>query len=369
MLAGSVLKNKCLSILAGAVCLYLLFSCGGTNPDPDPGSGKGKVALFITDNISFYKQVVATVTSVRLIDSGLRTSCDVLGDPVTLDIANLTDMAHYVHLAECAAGRYNVLEIDIRKDVRLMDQLDTPSACSLDFLWAPNGSMAPLDCDSATGLCTVRIRGGVRDQWVTVLEDRYNDLGIDFNLKKFTVTDFGDPAACSVTMAAATISASDFNESGRAHSVTAPIAGLDTVTETFTLLASGGSLTVDYSGILPALQPNIDILLAKAQSEGLKVNVLTDGIDIANAFLSATRIYMKAAGAVTSVVDMPTWTFTLTFAPLQTIAGSHRPPAEVQGNFADGAWADVKFEGYHAGRDEYLASAVEVLPSGTALDD
>ena len=44
-----------------------------------------------------------------------------------------------------------------------------------------------------------------------VQEDQYNDLGIDFDLKQFTVTDFGNTSACSATMSVRTVSAADMN--------------------------------------------------------------------------------------------------------------------------------------------------------------
>ena len=371
MLENTVNKINKISALLLIASASLLFSCGGTVQDPNPGSGKGSVALFITDNISFYKQVVATVTAVRLINSGLASSCEVLDGQTTLDLANLTDIAQYVDLTECDAGKYNVLEIDVRKDVWLMNQLNATSSCSFDAVLNAAGRPVPLDCDPVTGICTVPVRGGLRDGWVLVQEDRYNDLGIDFNLKEFTVNDFGGPA-CSVTMAAATISAADFNSSGRAHSVTGPITDLDTAADTFTLLANGVSLTVDYSGILPSLQPNIDVLLQTAQSAVLKVNVLTGGIDLETATISANRVYVKAAGSISALAGAPQWTFALTYAPLQSILGNYHPshfnPAlDLQGVLADGVWADVKFSGFQAG--SYDAASIEVLPVGAALDD
>ena len=346
------------------------LSCGvGTGPDPQRGSGKGNVAIFFTDNISFYKQVVSTITGVHLVNSGTGDVCKVMTDPLTLDIANLTNLAHYAGLAECHDGRYNRVDIEFRKEVVLMDNLDATSACSFLSYIDANGTVKPLACDQNTGICSLSIRGGLRDGSVTVQEDRYNDLGIDFDLKQFIVEDFGNPATCSVTMTASVVSAVDMNSSGRAQEVTGPIGDIALGAHTFTLLAGGVSLTVDYAAIVPALQRNIDDLLLKAQSDGLSVIVQTGGIDIETGVIEANRIYVKTAGTVSGVQALPEWSFVIAYEPAKTIAGSYKPPAVVEGAFVDGAWVNVRFDGYDTANAKFLAASVEVLPAGTVIND
>jgi hypothetical protein len=350
--------------------LFLASSCGtGGGPDPQAGSGRGSVVLFITDNISFYKQVVSTITGVRLVNSGTGAVCPVLENPVTLDIANLTNMAQYVGLAQCSKGNYNRIDVDFRKAVHLMDQLGATSACAYTSAVLESGAQRTLDCDPATGICTLSIQGGVREGSYLVQEDRYNDLGIDFDLKQFTVTDFGNAASCAVNMKISTVSATDMNSSGRAHGITGSVKNLDAATGIFTLLAGGVSLTVNYADINPALQPGIDFLLQKALTDGLSAQVLTGGIDLSTRMITANRIRVKAAGTVSAVRDQPQWTFDLASGPSGTISGSHKPPADVQGSFLDDVWVNVKFDGYDADTAKYLAAAVEVLPAGTVLDD
>jgi hypothetical protein len=366
-------KKKRLRILALIAVLFILLvtlSCGGgANPDPQPSSGIGKVALFITDNISFYKQVISTITAVRLVNSGTGDICKVLHNPLTLDIANLKNLAHYSGLAECAAGKYNRIDIDFQKSVVLMDQLDTASACAYTSYLNDNDETKPLTCDQDTGICTLSIRGGARDGSVTVQEDQYNDLGIDFDLKQFTVADFGNSVACSITMKAAAMSAVDMNSSGRSHEVTGRIQDLATAAETFTLITGSVSLTVDYSGINPALQKNIDLLLLTAQTGSLPVIVQTGDIAVETGTIPANRIFMKAAGTVSGVKENPQWSFVLNYQPSKTLAGSHKPPAVIEGAFVDGAWVNVRFDGYDAVNAEYLAVSVEVLPAGMIIDD
>lgn len=356
-----------------AVLLVLLFtlSCGGgTGPDPQPGSGKGTVALFITDNISFYKQVVMTITGIRLVNSGTGGVCEVLSDPVTLDIANLTNLAHYVNLTECPDGRYNKVSIDFQKNARLMKLIaseDTASVCTFTSYLSDAGETKALVCGQDSGICTLNIKGGIRGVPITVQEDRYNDLGIDFNLKEFTVDNFGEPADCSVTMKAATVSAYDMNSSGRSHEVSGSIQGL--AAHTFTLLSSGVSLTVDYSKINQALQKNIYSLLLSAQSEGYPVIVQTGGIALETGTIKANRIFMKVAGTVSRVEDAPKWSFTLTDPSSKTVDASYKPPAVLAGALVDGAWVNARFDGYDDAKTAFLAESIEVLPEGTVIDD
>lgn len=316
-----------------------------------------------------YQQVVSTITAVRLINSGTAEVCAVLQDPVTLNIADLKNLAQYADLMQCSEGRYNRIDIDIRKDTHVMDQVGTASDCSFTSFIDESGQTRPLACDSGTGICTLSLQTGARGNSFQVQEDRYNDLGIDFDLKQFTITDFNNPASCSVTMAVSPVSVADLNKSGRSHGVTGSIANLDTAAETFSLIASGGTLTVDYSGILPSLQPNVDQLLLFAENEGLLVNVLTGDIDIASGSIAANRLYVKASGTVSNVNGAPTWSFTLTFQPGKTVAASYHPPAVIHGAFTDGAWVNVKFDGYDAAHALYPAASIEVLPEGTVLEN
>ncbi len=369
MRSATTRNNRWLSALAAIGAFILFASCGSSVKDPDPGSGRGNVALFFSDNSSFYHQVVSTITGIRLVNSGTAEICALLGAPVTLDISNLANRAHYADLAGCPSGSYNRIDIDLRKDLRLMNQLGVASSCVYTHVLGENGEEQSLDCSDETGICRVSIRGGERDDWITVQEDRYNSIGIDFDLKKFTVRGFGSPSACAVTLSAARLSAPDLNAEGRTRSVTGSLDNLDTAGKTFTLIASGVSFTVDYSGILPALQPNIAVLLRTARSEGFKVSVLTREIDLEAGTLSANRILMKAAGTVSNVISQPQWSFTLAYGPEKILVGSHKPPAMIQGVFTDGSWINVTYDGYNAGGSEYLAAAIEVLPAGAILDD
>ena len=352
------------------ILTLIAASCGGSGgSNQQQGSGNGKVAIFITDNISFYKQVVSKITGIRLVNSGTGGTCEILGNPITLDLSNLSNLAQYVNLAQCPAGQYNRIDISLQRNIHLMNQLDAQSSCAVTSYLDESGETKLLACDPNTGICMMSIRGGARDGAVTVQEDRYNDLGIDFDLKQFMVADFGNSAACSVTMKVAAVSAVDMNSSGRSHQVAGNIHDLASPSRTFTLLAGGVSLTVDYSAINPALQENIDALLLTAQTDGLPVIVQTGDINVETGTITANRIFVKAAGTVSDVKDQPQWSFGLTMVSANTIKASHKPPAAKEGEFVNGVWANVRFSGYDGIKAEFIAASVEVLPAGMVIDD
>ena len=369
---GQKMTNKCRMLGFACVVLFLalFLSCGGGGMQSSPSvRGEGNVALFVSDNISFYRQVVSTITDVRLVNSGNGGVCHILGSPVTYDISNLTNMAQFATLVQCPAGNYNRIDIDFKKGAHVMNQLGDASDCAYVSSIDESGQVRDLACDATTGVCTLSVRGGTRDRFLLVQADQYNTLGIDFDLKKFTIADFGDPSACAMTMTASLLNTADLNNSGRAYGVTGSISRLDTAAHTFMLSAGGKSLSVSYAKIVPALQPDIDKLLGFAQAEGLPVNVLTGDIDFAAGRVSADRLAVKAAGPVTNVQNNPTWTFSLEYLPGSTLKGSHKPPADVQGTFINGAWVNVKFDGYDDDSHAYRASSIEVLPSGMVLNE
>jgi hypothetical protein len=147
------------------------------------------------------------------------------------------------------------------------------------------------------------------------------------------------------------------------------IQDLSTAAHTFTLLAGGISLTVDYSAINPALQKNIDGLLQAAQNEGFPLIVQTGDIALETGTISANRIFMKAAGTVSSVEGAPGWTFTLTDPSSKSAEGSCMPPAVIAGALVNGAWVNARFDGYDAAKVRFIAASIEVLPAGTVIDD
>jgi len=245
------------------------------------------------------------------VNSGTGGTCDILGNPVTLDLSNLTNLAQYVNLTQCPSGQYNRIDISLQRTVHLMNQLDAPSSCAVALYLSESGETKPLAWRHQYGHLHAEHQKRSKDGAVTVQEDRYNDLGIDFDLKQFVVADFGNPGRCSVTMKAAVVNAADMNNSGRFHEITGNIQDLASAAGTFTLLKGGLSLTVGLFGINPALQENIDTLLLTAQTDSLPVSVQTGDIAVETGAIAANRIFVKAAGTVSNVKDQPQWSFVL----------------------------------------------------------
>ena len=344
----------------------VLLSCGGSGEEEYPAgstssTGPGTVAVFITDNISFYKQVIATVNSVSLVNSGTMTVCTILKTPATLDLSNLTNVAQFVDAADCPSGLYNSIDIGFQRDIQLMDQNEETSACRFTSYLGENHQQVTLSCDS-NGVCRMSIRGAVRQGAVQVLPGRTSNLGIDFDLKQFTVTGFGD-SACSVAMKVYSVDAASLNNSGRAHGVTGNIANLNVSAKTFSLSRAGRSFIVDYSAIIPALQPGIDTLLQTAVANGLKVKVLGSSINLSANTIAASRIFVKVEGSVSDLLKQPKWTFSL-----MAMQMSYRPPAVIDGELKNGAWVAVTLDGYDP-LPGYQVSRAEVLPSGMIIED
>ncbi len=380
-MASRCLLFRWLSLFLLIIPVFL--SCGGNDEEEPAGpASPGTVAVFITDNISFYKQVIATVNSVSLVNSGTMTSCTVLRIPVTLDLSNLTNIAQFVDAADCPSGLYNSIDIVFQRDIQLMDQNENTSACRFTSYLDDNNQQKPLTCDPS-GECRMSIRGAVRQGAVQVLPGRTSDLGIDFDLKQFTVTGFGD-SACAVAMKVYSVDAASLNNSGRAHGVTGSISDLDTSAKTFRLSRAGRSFSVDYSTPIPALPPsiNIDFLLQTAVDNGLKVKVMGSSINLATNTITASQVFVKVEGTVSDLIGLPAppvppappqppvptvWTFTLTYQTDKTMPVNYMPPAVFDGTPAAGAWVAVSLDGYRSG--EYLVSRAEVLPAGMIIED
>ncbi|MBE9502971.1 MAG: hypothetical protein IME96_02210, partial [Proteobacteria bacterium] len=80
------MKHFILTCIISAFVAVFIYACGSSDGDMTNGSGSGQVALYMTDDISDYKEVIATINDVRLSHTGSGSSCDILPDPVTLDI-------------------------------------------------------------------------------------------------------------------------------------------------------------------------------------------------------------------------------------------------------------------------------------------
>ena len=337
-----------------------VYSCGGSGSSSDGSSGD--VALYLTDDLSPYTQVTATIDSVRIVNTGSGAGCDVLTDPVAVNLSALSKILHLIAVTPCPSVSYNRIRLGFERGVKLTSAASVTSpastaTCTFDSYKDQGNSPNVLACSGAT--CTLDINGAVN-----VLAAEQNKLALDFNLKDFDVTDFGTPS-CSVTMKVSPLSAADIASSGNSESITGVVSALSTTDKTFTLTRGKASFAVLYSSISSTAQPGLDTLLATAETGDFKVLVTSAHIDLATKTVAASAIYLKADGSVSNL-DTAALTFTLT-AKKRTALDVDYGSARLDGSLADGVSVEVKLSGVVA--DRYIASTVDAGDGEPTVDN
>jgi hypothetical protein len=345
-------------VLTAAV---LLYSCGGGGRGSIGGPTlSGTVALYLTDDMSGYKQVLATINKIDLLNTGSGASCNVFTGPQTLDIANLTGVMQLINVTSCPAVPYNRIHIEFAKSVELMDQAGSTSTCMFTSYKDKNNHPNTLACGTDT--CTLDINGAVN-----LLVSQPNKLALDFDLKDFDVANFGDPSTCSVTMKVSPLHAGEMKARRHPEAIMGLISGLSTTNQTFTLTRGHASFSVLYSGITTSQQPGIDTLLQRAQDDRLRVKVLASQIDFTNHTVTASAIYVKVEGTIASgSLNTTNHTFTVNYRSGKSMALDYSS-AVVEGVLTEGSWVEVKLYGFDG--TNFLAGRVEVETDGTTTDD
>ncbi|HTP06272.1 MAG TPA: DUF4382 domain-containing protein [Nitrospirota bacterium] len=352
-------KNAFICIIVGTVLLIagvISFNSCGSGGNNGGATSSGTVALYATDCMSDYKQVVATINKVTLINTGSGVTCDALStqSTVTIDITNLSNVLQLLNVADCPAVPYNRLHIEFAKSVELMDSLGSQATCSFVSYKNEANNVNTLQCAGDT--CSLDINGAVN-----VLANHQTDVALDFNLKDFDVDNFG--TSCSVTMKVSPIHAEEFEHLSHPKAITGLVSNLTTSTDTFTLTKHHLSLTTLYSGITSTQQPGLDDLLLRAEQDGLRTQVTTSTFDYANKTIEASQIFVKAEGLVS---NLTTSTFTLTYNKVNTLPVDYSK-AVVKGTLANNAFAEVKLYGYDG--TNFLASRTGVEYGCTEPDD
>jgi hypothetical protein len=349
-------KNALMSIIMVTVLLIAAVisfnSCSGGSSGG--GTSSGTVALYATDDMSNYKQVIVTINKVTVLNTGSTATCDVLtttttpSTPLKIDIANLSDVLQLLSVAECPAVPYNRLHIEFDKSVQLMDSAVTTSTCTFTSYKNEANHVNRLYCSGDS--CSLDINGAVN-----VLVNHYNKVALDFRLKDFDVDNFGTPS-CSVTMKVSPIHGKEFEHLYRHEAITGLVTNLTKSTDTFTLSKHHHSFTVLYSGITSSQQPGLDDLLQRAQEDGLRTLVTTSAIDYAGKMIDASQIFVKVEGLVS---NLTTTSLTLTYKQGKTMPVDFSN-AVVKGALANDAWVEVKLYGYDGTSTNFLATRIEV---------
>ncbi len=340
---------------------FLFYSCGG-------GSGNGSsssasVGLYLTDDMSLFTQVTATIDKVQLLNTGSGASCDVLTTPTVVDLAQLANVMQLVNVSQCAAVPYNRIHIEFEKSVALTSAATgtvpgTSSLCSFVSFKDEGNRPNALSCSGTT--CSLDINGAVN-----VLVSQPNKLALDFNLRDFDVAGFGTPSSCTVTMKVSPLHAEDMDALGHPEGITGLVSGLSTTDKSFILTRGTSTFSVLYSGITTTQQPGLDSLLQRAETDSLRVKVMTSNIDLSTRTITATAIFLKIGGTV-SALDTTVHTFTLTYAGGKTIPVDYTN-AGVHGTLVDGAAVEVKLYGFDT--VNYLASRVDGGDAETSIDN
>jgi len=343
------IKNATISVIVGTVLLIagvtLFNSCSGGNSGG--GTSSAEVALYATDCMSDYKQVIATINKVTIMNTGSGATCDLLNSQstTTIDIANLSNVLQLLNVADCPAVPYNRLHIEFAKSVELMDSLGSQATCTFVSYKDEAHHVNTLQCMGDT--CSLDINGAVN-----VLANHHNEVALDFNLKDFDVDNFG--TACTVTMKVSPIHGEGFKHLAHPKAITGLVSNLTTSTDTFTLTKHHLSLTALYSGITSTQQPGLDDLLLQAEQDGLRTQVTTSTFDYANKTIEASAIFVKVEGLVS---NLTTTTLTLSYNMGKTIPVDFSK-AVVKGTLADDAFAEVKLYGYDG--TNFLAARIGV---------
>ncbi len=338
---------------------FLLYSCSGGGGG---GASSGVVGLYLTDDMSLFTQVTATVDTVQLINTGSGARCDVLTTPTAVDIAELADVMQLVDVTQCQAVPYNRIHIEFEKSVDLTtaptgSDPGTTSLCSFVSFKDEGNMPNTLICSGTT--CSLDVNGAVN-----VFANRQNKLALDFNLKDFDVSGFGTPT-CSVTMKVSPLHAGDMEALGHPEGITGLISNLSTTDETFTLTRGTSTFSVLYSGITATDQPGLDSLLRRAETDGLRVKIMSSNINLSNMTITAFAIFVKIEGTV-SDLNTTDHAFTLTYQGGKTMPVDYST-ADVDGTLSDGAAVEVKLYGFDG--VNYLSSKVDAGDAELTIDN
>jgi hypothetical protein len=362
------MKRLLFPILASSIiAATLLYACsgggggtGGTLPASGAGTTTGSVGLYLTDDMSMYSQVTATVNKVQLIHTGLGRSCDLLTFPVSVNISNMAGIMQLVDVSQCPAGPYNRYRILFDKSVQLVSgPTGTPTLCSFTD-YSPQGMGSKpnkLSCD-ANGICTLDVTGAVN-----VLAQMDTKVALDFDLKNFIVANLGMPG-CSVTMKVHPLTPIQMQPI--IESVSGLVSNLNTTAMTFDLTTrSTRTFILLYTGNSSTGQPKLDIVLQRAQDEQLMTQVTSSTIDFSRNSITADKVAVKIAGIVSGNTGT---SFTLTYRTTNSLVVDYGN-AIVSGTVTDGSWVLVKLIGYDQVSGDFIADKIEIGLMGIMTDN
>jgi hypothetical protein len=358
--------GKKLVMLPLSLFLAVLISCGSNNNtnNSTAASGTGTVSLYLTGDTSTYQKVNISIHQVTLINSGTQHSCKLLASPVTMDITELADIMELAGIGDCSAGIYNRIGVQLEQQVSLVNSSSESSSCRL----AGQGVGSALSCDPLTGLCSYDLSGAVRRAAFEMLAGQVNNLALDFELSRFSVSNFGNSDACSLTIEMAALQPSAIISRGDPEALSGRVSGLDTAAGSFTLKSGHPPFLVNYRNVSDETQPGIDQLLQAAQDERFRIRVTAEHINVRERVVDASALSLTIEGTV-SGLDPSQNTLMLTHKPPdRSIHLNYEPPARVLCMLEDEARIAATVYGYDSLNDQYLASLVRRLDKDEISD-
>ena len=350
----------------GTYAVYVTNSTSSeTSGSIDQGTGlvgEGVASAVTGSDMSLFSQVTMTLTHIQLTDAEGGAVVELLNMPVMLDIANLENTMQLISVGVGPADSFNRLRIQFdRNTLVLSSPTGTPASCTFVSYKETGSSNQPniLLCDSVTNICTLNISGAVN-----LLAAEKNKIGLDFHLKDFEIINPGTPD-CAITMKVSPLNSSNIKSLGYPEAITGMVSGLSTANKTFTLTRGNRKFTVFYTGITAANQPGLDLLLQRAQDDGLRARVFSPDIDFIANSLTASRLLVKVEGNVSNAA---TNSFSVVYGNAASI-DIDSSGAIIEGIVTNGSWVDVKLYGYAAANDDFLANKVEVESQGMISED
>jgi hypothetical protein len=336
----------------------MLCACGGGGASSELSSGN--VALFATDDMSDYKQVITTIRKVQLVQQGKNgISCDLLSTPVSLDIADLSSTLHLLNVLHCPSGSYNKIHLEFDKAVKLMDKDNEIAGCSFTSYKDILSHSNLLKCDE--NICSFDINDAF-----DVKGNYDNKLALDFDLKEFEVSNFPSES-CSVTTMVSTLNTSQIyykNVAGYKEGISGFIVSLNTYANNFTIGKGNKTFTVSYSRVS---QKNIDQLLQFAFYNNLAVKVESSDVDFNSSACNATAVFIKIEGTVSNL-NTSNHTFTLTDEKSKKISvgyGGAQTNNRIKGQLNNNVIVAVKLSDY----DGQTYSAYKVSVTDSEIED
>ncbi len=268
-----------------SIVSVLLISCGsGNNGGSKGGETTGSIALYVTDDLTLeYDQVIGEIIDIQLFHTGSEAECDLLTSPVTLDITDLSSMIQLLNVSECVTGNYNRIRLEFSKNVTLTDMNNTSAACTFSSYKDTNDIPNRLHCSGDS--CFIDINGGIN-----VLSNQLNELALDFDLKKFEVTNFNDPS-CAATMKVNPLNKSGIKKKhnkGYDERIAGYIAEIDKSNREIILTTESGTFNVDYANVINI---NIESLLDFAYAEEVEVIIEASTINLTTHEINALNIH------------------------------------------------------------------------------